>query len=157
MKLKQQTDAGFTLIELFVVVALISLLASVALIAYQTSRQKARDVRRLSDMTQLASAFELYFSHNKGYPSATSELVPGTLIMVLTAPQPPDGDCAVWTDFAGRSVADYSYYPSGTAYVLKVNGVNKTLYPDYYLTFCLGQKTGSFDPGVHYLTSKGIR
>ncbi|HET9699140.1 MAG TPA: prepilin-type N-terminal cleavage/methylation domain-containing protein, partial [Terriglobales bacterium] len=53
-------DEGFTLIELLVVVAIISLLSSIGLIAFQDARQKSRDAKRLSDMTQMANALEIY-------------------------------------------------------------------------------------------------
>jgi prepilin-type N-terminal cleavage/methylation domain-containing protein len=150
--------SGFTLIELLVVVAIISLLTSVAMLAYQSARQKSRNTKRLADMTQMANALEIYFSYNKGYPSDTAEMKDAGVIMTIPqAPQPPDGTCITDTDLKGKPVTSYSYYPSGTSYVLNINGTNKTLYPDYYLSFCLGDITGNFNPGVHYVTPKGIR
>ncbi len=157
MKPKQQKkDHGFTLIELLVVVAIISLLSSIALIAYQDTRQKSRDAKRLGDMTQMASALELYFNANKGYPPAVNREpadLSGSVVTLPKAPMPPDGNCAALTTPSGDPANDYSYYPTGTAYTF--NG--KTLYPKYIYYFCLGNKTGNFEGGIHYVTPEGLR
>jgi prepilin-type N-terminal cleavage/methylation domain-containing protein len=157
MKTEQK---GFTLIELLVVVAIISLLSSLALIGYLEARQKSRDAERLSDMTQMVNAMELYFSYNKGYPAANTGVPTGTDVSqyiktIPSAPMPPDGDCPNLSNpaVAGVSANTYYYYPTGTSYVL--NG--KTLYPDYHYYFCLGRKTGNFDPGIRYITPRGIK
>ncbi|MCF7833652.1 MAG: prepilin-type N-terminal cleavage/methylation domain-containing protein [Candidatus Pacebacteria bacterium] len=59
---------GFTLIELLVVVAIIGILSSVVLASLNSARAKARDARRLSDVTQIQKALELYFNENGKYP-----------------------------------------------------------------------------------------
>ncbi len=51
---------GFTLIELLVVIAIIGLLSSVVLASLNSSRIKARDARRISDLHQIQLALELY-------------------------------------------------------------------------------------------------
>lgn len=63
---------GFTLVELLVVIAIIGLLASVILVAVNTSRIKARDAKRLTDLAQITKALEIYYSQNGTYPPYVS-------------------------------------------------------------------------------------
>jgi prepilin-type N-terminal cleavage/methylation domain-containing protein len=62
---------GFTLIELLVVIAIIGVLSSVVLASLNTARMRARDARRLSDLSQLQIALETYYSDNGKYPIPT--------------------------------------------------------------------------------------
>jgi len=62
---------GFTLIELLVVIAIIGLLATIVLVSLNTARAKARDVRRVSDLRQVALALEMYYDDNATYPVVT--------------------------------------------------------------------------------------
>jgi prepilin-type N-terminal cleavage/methylation domain-containing protein len=69
---QRKGQKGFTLIELLVVIAIIGILATIVLVSLNTARQKARDVRRVSDMRQVALALEMYYDdHTSGYPSTT--------------------------------------------------------------------------------------
>jgi prepilin-type N-terminal cleavage/methylation domain-containing protein len=63
---------GFTLIELLVVISIIGVLSSVVLVSLSTARAKSLDARRLSDMSSVRTALELYFSSNSSYPSAAA-------------------------------------------------------------------------------------
>jgi len=56
MKIKN----GFTLIELLVVMVIIGLLAGLILPNFMSARERARDVRRKSDLEQIQKALELY-------------------------------------------------------------------------------------------------
>ncbi len=59
---KFKNSKGFTLIELLVVVAIIGILSSVVLASLNSARKKARDARRKSDLSQIRTALELYYS-----------------------------------------------------------------------------------------------
>lgn len=161
-KINYKNLTGFTLIELLVVISIIALLSSIALIALMSARQKSRDVKRLSDMTQMNTALELYFGANKGYPSSStgipSDLWPLFVASIPSAPQPADGGCEM-VNYpsppvpAGVTGSQYYYYPSGQSYVIS----GQTVYPDYVYYFCLGNATGNFGPGLRVLTPRGVK
>jgi len=65
-------EKGFTLIELLVVIAIIGILATIVLVSLNTARQKARDVRRISDLRQVALALEMFYDDNADYPGDTA-------------------------------------------------------------------------------------
>ena len=65
-------DRGFTLIELLVVISIIIILASVVLNTISTSRAKARDTKRISDLKQIRIALELYRQDHGDYPVTTN-------------------------------------------------------------------------------------
>lgn len=62
---------GFTLIELLVVIAVIGLLASIVMVATNSVRSKARNVKRLSDIQQYLTAIEMAYDASNGasYPN----------------------------------------------------------------------------------------
>ena len=53
----QKIKAGFTLIELIMVVAIIGTILTVSFISFTNARQKARDTKRLSDITQIQNTY----------------------------------------------------------------------------------------------------
>ena len=79
--MKQTSSRGFTLIELLVVIAIIGILSSVVLASLNSARQKSRDARRVADVKQIQTAFELYYDANQSYPvlgtAAGAETVTG--------------------------------------------------------------------------------
>ncbi len=66
----KQKQKAFTLIELLVVIAIIGLLASIIMVALNNARSKARDAKRIADVKELMSAFELYYNDNNQYPAS---------------------------------------------------------------------------------------
>ncbi len=60
---------GFTLIEMLVVIAIVGLLSSVVVIGLGGARKQGRDARRISDISQIQNALEIYYTANGEYPT----------------------------------------------------------------------------------------
>lgn len=84
---RRRGQRGFTLIELLVVIAIIGILATIVLVSLNAARKKARDVRRVSDMRQVALALEMYYDDNAstGYPGASGSNVWSTMETAIEA------------------------------------------------------------------------
>ena len=59
---------GFTLIELLVVISIISLLSSIVLVSLRSVRAKARDAVRMSDISEINKAIQLYLADHNNVP-----------------------------------------------------------------------------------------
>lgn len=70
MKKYLSSRRGFTLIELMVVIAIIGILSAVVIVNISSSRSKARDAKRISDIAQIQLALEQYFDRCREYPPA---------------------------------------------------------------------------------------
>lgn len=101
---KKESQTGFTLIELMIVMAILGVLATVGLGSFRSSQIKGRDAQRKNDLGQLQRGLEAYYNDKGSYP--------------LTGAFPSAG--AVWQD---ESVEDGALYmkeipadPSGFSY-----------------------------------------
>ena len=65
---------GFTLIELMIAVAIVAILASIAIPAYQKSVQKSRRADAMSTLLQLQLAQEKWRANNTAYTTSLSSL-----------------------------------------------------------------------------------
>jgi prepilin-type N-terminal cleavage/methylation domain-containing protein len=74
MKIKTSHTAGFTLVEIMIVVAIIGLLASIAVPNFMKSRERARMVACIGNLKQIEGAKELWALETK----AASTTIPAT-------------------------------------------------------------------------------
>jgi general secretion pathway protein G len=66
---------GFTLIEMLIVMTLIVVLASVGLIAYQSSVRRGREAVLKEDLYRMRDAIDQYYADKGKYPTDLNELV----------------------------------------------------------------------------------
>ncbi len=137
--MKQKIHSGFTLIELLVVIAIIGILSTLAIVALGSARQKARDSKRVADLSQVSKALELYYNDNNDYPTIITPgqpLASGSNIYMAAVPSNPTP-----RNENGCSNSDYTYgYITGS----------------YSFGTCVGAATGSLGAGPAWVTPQGL-
>ena len=66
--MKKTTKAGFTLIELMVVVAIITIILAIVIVSISSARVKGRDGVRKQNLSQISLLLERYYDENGHYP-----------------------------------------------------------------------------------------
>ena len=72
---KKKRSAGFTLIELMIVVTIIGILAAIAVVNVRTAHQKAREAALKQDLSTMRRAIDDYYADKQKYPASLQELV----------------------------------------------------------------------------------
>jgi prepilin-type N-terminal cleavage/methylation domain-containing protein/prepilin-type processing-associated H-X9-DG protein len=83
--------AGFTLVELLVVIGIIALLISILLPTLNKARGQATSAKCLSNLKQLGNALVLYNNANRGYNVPSYNMKSGTTSAPAAADVPLDG------------------------------------------------------------------
>ena len=97
-------QGGFTLIELIIVVAVISIVAALAVPLYANEEARARMAKAQADTRTLACAVNLYVAHMGTLPGALSALMFPAVNgrnesagpFVSSFPNPPQGGSPAW-------------------------------------------------------------
>jgi general secretion pathway protein G len=66
---------GFTLIELLIVIALITILATMGLVQYKNSMQSSREAVLHTDLFRMRDAIDQYYADKGKYPASLDALV----------------------------------------------------------------------------------
>ena len=140
---------GFTLIELMISVAIISILAAITIASLSGSNQKARTAKRVSDLNRIALALQMYSENNGGkYPIGAN----GTY----------SSECQVWGGLSAKDVIPGlvpNYLPSFPS----DPSMDKTANTSCYLY--ISSPTGDFyalldhdvrDPGFSYASQPSL-
>jgi type IV pilus assembly protein PilA len=122
---------GFTLIELLIVVVIIGILAAIAIPKFASTKQKAYTASMKTDLRNLVTAQEAYFSDNTSYTtSATSGPITSSF-----HPSAGNNIAVVAATTTGWSAsATNNFVPSansgGTCYVYVGSGTSKGVASD---------------------------
>lgn len=129
-------ERGFTIVEVFIVVVVVGILAALVFSSIQGGNARGRDAERTADIDVLHSRLEEYFSDYGGYPhTLTTTNLPGVNPDALKDPSgalivieaPVANQVVAQASSAPTVSANYKYipYPTGcsgsncTGYVLK--------------------------------------
>ena len=138
MKRIRRVQAGFTLIELMIVIAIIGILAGILVPNYVKARAQGIATACKSNLKTISTVLEMYAHDNAGrYPTALASLNPTYLKVVPTCPSV--GATSVYINgFTSRSQPDgYTVMCSGTNH----SGVGYSAnYPQYSSTSGLSER-----------------
>ena len=116
-------NKGFTLVELLIVIGIIALLAILVLASLNTTHQRSRDTKRITDVKQIQLAMEMYWNDNANYPA----VIPGQ---------------TTWKSFGDELHSGFVSFPvddvKGHTYTYIVNPENTD---QYFLAATLEKKT----------------
>lgn len=128
--------SGFTVIELLIVIAIISVLISIGVVNFFSINSQARDAKAKSDLRVLKMAIENFSSSKMRYPLALYELEEGPAISKL--PKDPFSDNDDYRYFISRDFfAVWSVGFNGKSGIVSINYgglVNNTDEDDIGLT-----------------------
>ena len=110
-------NRGFTLIELLIVVVIIGILAAIAIPKFSATREKAYFAAMKSDLKNLASQQEIYYSDEYAYTATQTDLgfvSSDGVTVVITTPS-ATGWAATAVHAAMTTEGCSIYYGTGTA------------------------------------------
>ena len=155
----RKSNKGFTLIELLVVIAIIGLLSTLAVVALNSARQKARDSKRVADVKQIQTALELYYADLNGYPTAATAVALGAGTYKALCTGGWLASCTTGTTYMGLVPANPTPVTDGGCAAGSGYSYTAAAATSYTLTFCLGGSVGDLTgAGVtHTASPNGIQ
>lgn len=110
---------GFTVVELLVIIAIISILATVGVVSYRGVQSRGNDTAVQSDLVKFAEALNVYYSDNRAYPVDSAALATVTAVKFSKSNYLSTGNAVLYCVTAsgaqnaaviGKSLSGRSYY-----------------------------------------------
>lgn len=120
-KFYSRNEAGFTLIELMIVIAIIGILAAIAIPQFSAYRKRAFNSAAESDVRNLATSEEAYYVDYERYADSTTELA-GYGYQASENVLP-----SIATDTAGQSYTITAYHTTGGDHTYSLAGPGGTI------------------------------
>lgn len=111
---------GFTLIELLISMAILGILATIGFGNFQSTRIKAADAKKKSDLSTIAKSLEAYVNDHRSYPTSIN----GKIVCIAPNTICDWGD--TFTD--GNSIYAAKLPVPSTNYIYESNGTSFSLY-----------------------------
>lgn len=83
---KRRSQAGFSLIELIVVVTIIGMLAGIAVVQVRYAKRKAQEAALKHNLHSIRTAIDNFYADKQRYPNDLNELVPNYIRKVPADP-----------------------------------------------------------------------
>jgi prepilin-type N-terminal cleavage/methylation domain-containing protein len=145
-------SAGFTLVELLIVVSIIGLLSTLIVISVRDTRTKSFDTRRLSDINDIQKSVELYAADVGFYPVGT-DLVLGEVNATCLSANGFAAICPAGGVKIYLAIVPPNPGPGGIPYNYNQTGAGNS----FTLDFETETDIGDIMAGPHVLTPAGIQ
>lgn len=125
MKRRRNSQDGFTLIEIMVVILILGLLATIVVQSLRGATDKAKRVKAQADISELKTALDRYYLDNGFYPTTDQGL--NSLVSAPTVGKIPSSyESGGYIQGVPRDPwgSNYFYQSDGNAYVLKSFGAD---------------------------------